>query len=889
MRRSENIVATDMFSGQHKAPWPAPVRRARLGGWLAFGLVCGLALAGLLAATPGVPEDEGVTGFGLALRKLPKTASVLYITAHPDDEDNALLVRLSRGEGYRVGLLTLTRGEGGQNEIGSELGEDLGVLRTQELEAVHRFDGVEQFFSRARDFGYSFSVEETFQKWGRQEILGDIVRVIRLFRPSVVITLQAGGAGGGQHHQASAQLAVEACRLAGDPAQFPEQLNEGLRPWRPYRVFQMPGPGMGGGGPAGDVALALGEYDPLLGETWLEFGARARGRHLSQGMAVLPEPDPLALRLALVSSRIDATHLRTSLFDQMRVGLDALTEYDPSLESAVTLLDGYVAWAQESFRRSDWETALRGVLTGLEYVRRVRSSTSHPEALFLLDRKEEDFLNAVEKGSFLYADALIENSRDAFITPGETFRVRVRCLGRTGVPLSLEAVELVTPPGWTVEQENVGGDTWRFQVHVPEDTAPSGPFWTAETDGRNRVDEGFAGIEAERPPAVRARIRYRVADVPATVERPVEFRWFDRRLGRERRRRVEVAPRVSASVQPRVIVFRPGGLAPREVEVRVVNWSGDSSEVGLRWEGEGIVRTEPREARLQLGPEGGSRVVRFRLFPDAKRRPGQNVFARVVLDGASSGPAMEVRDIDYPHIEGRLAVHPAQVTLVPVDVVVPRGLQVGYVMGVGDEVGEATRQLGANVTFLEERDLAEGDLSRFDAIVLGVRALLVRRDLADNFDRLLEYVRSGGHLVVQYHKYEILDGTFAPYPFTIHRPHDRVTVEDSPVEVLVPGHPLFQRPNRIQAADWEGWVQERGLYFWGSWDERYVPLLELQDPWPYNAGPKRGALLVAEYGSGTYVYTGLAFFRQLPAGVPGAYRLWANLISLGRVRRASSE
>lgn len=888
MERSENIVATDMFSSQRREPWQVAASRPRVPG--RGLLLCVFVLAGLLATvTPAIPEDEGVTGFGLALRKLPKTASVLYITAHPDDENNALLVRLSRGEGFRVGLLTLTRGEGGQNEIGPELGDDLGVLRTQELEAVHRFDGVEQFFSRARDFGYSFSVEETFQKWGRREILGDIVRVIRLFRPSVVITLQASGPGGGQHHQASAQLAVEACRLAGDPAEFPEQLTEGLRPWRPYRVFQMPGRGMGGGGHAGDVVLALGEYDPLLGETWVEFGARARGQHLSQGMAVLPEPDPLTLRLALVSSWIDATRLRTSLFDQMRVGLDALTEYDPSLDSAVTLLDGYVAWAQESFRRSDWESALRGVLTGLEYVRRVRSSTSHPEAVFLLDRKEEDFLEAVEKGSFLFADALIESSQDAFVTPGETFQVRVRCLGRTEVPLSLEGVDLLTPVGWGVEQENVGGDTWRFQVHVPEDAAPSSPFWTAESEGRNRVEEGFSGIEADRPPVVRARIRYRVADVPAAVERPVEFRWFDRRLARERRRRIEVAPRVSASVQPRLIIFRPGVAASREVEVRVSNWRMEPAEVVIRWEGEGILRTEPREARLSLGPEGGNRVVTFRLFPDPRRRPGQPVVARVMLDGATTVPALEVRDIAYPHVEGRLVARPAEVTLVPVDAVVPRGLEVGYIMGVGDQVAEATRQLGANVTLLDERELAEGDLSRFDAIVVGIRALLVRRDLADNFDRVLEYVRTGGHLVVQYHKYELLNGSFAPYPFTIHRPHDRVTVEDSPVEVLVPSHPLLNRPNRIRPADWDGWVQERGLYFWGSWDERYLPLLELRDPWPYNAEPKRGALLVTEYGSGTYVYTGLAFFRQLPAGVPGAYRLWANLVSLGRVRRGSGD
>jgi LmbE family N-acetylglucosaminyl deacetylase len=837
-------------------------------------------------ATPlPIREDRGAAGFGLALRKLPTLGSVLYITAHPDDENNALLVRLGRGEGYRTALLSLTRGDGGQNEIGSELFEALGVLRSEEMAAIHRFDGAGQFYSRAFEFGFSFSVEETLEKWGREETVGDIVRVIRTFRPAVILTLYPTGAGGGQHHQASARLAAEAFGAAGDPARYPEQIEEGLRPWQPLRLFQSTGIGMGSRRQGGDVRVDLGVYDPLLGETYAEMGARARSRHRSQGMNVLPQPGPYSAAFVLAERTIDSGRIREGFFDGIDVSLGALSRLDPSLESSVALLEGYVDWAKEAFHRTDYTAAVRAVATGLDFVRRMRAATSHPEAGFLLEQKERDFLNAAEKGLFLHADALAVGIQDGMVVPGERFQVAVRFESRAEIPVELESVSL-EGSDWRVTEEQRSGSTTTFTATVPEDAELSGPYWFREDPSVDRfsVSPGFTGIEPFRPPPLKAIVRFRAFGVAARVERPVQFRWYAAEFGQEMRMDLKVVPKLSVRISPSVALVPVEEPLPRTFEVSVRNHNPGpiSSEVTLQVPADWTV--DPPNASVSFRYENEVQTRRFQVVPPHGAREGRvRIRAVALADGKrfQSG----VREISYSHIQPRIMVEPAEASLEALRVRIPGDLRVGYVMGVGDEVGIATEQLGASVTYLDREALFFQDLSVFDAIVLGVRAYLAREDLIANNQRLLEYVRRGGHLVVQYNKYEFLREQFAPYPLTISRPHDRVTMENSPVTLLAPRHPLFTRPNAITERDWEGWVQERGLYFLGEWDSRYEALLELRDLWPYNDQPKRGALVVAAYGEGTYVYTGLAFFRQLPAGVPGAYRLWANLISLGRERR----
>jgi LmbE family N-acetylglucosaminyl deacetylase len=836
---------------------------------------------GVVAAQlPELDEDQGISGYGLALRRLPTLGSVLYITAHPDDEDNALLVKLSRGDGFRVGLLTLTRGDGGQNEIGPELFEALGVLRTEELAAVHRYDAVQQFFSRAFEFGFSYSVEETFEKWGRADTLGDIVRVIREFRPTVILALNPEGEGGGQHHQASARLAAEAFFAAADPNRFPEQLAEGLRPWQPLRLFHARWVGMGSGS-GGQIEVQLDRYDPLLGETWAEFGARARGNHRSQGMNILPQPGPYRSRWTLAGNYTDVVP-QSDLLEGIQHGLRILASLDPALDSSVTLLESYVDWAMEAFSRGDYPASVKAVMTALATVRQMRQVTSQYEARFLLAEKEKDLLQAARKGHFTYCDAIAVGTSDGVVVPGETLRVRVRYQNRSENPAEMLAVDLRTPPGWLFEPA-ASGEAGEFKVTVPATASYSGPYWFRSHPGVDRYDvlPGFAGWEENAPPPLSAVVRYRSYGVEAEVVEPVRFRWFDAAYGTERRRELTVVPQFSVAVSPAMAVVRLDSPSPRKFKVAVRNRLAGAADATLRLQAPDGWRLTPSSIQLDFQRENEVQSREFTVSPPT-RLAATTVALRAAVERQGQGFDHTVREISYSHIQPRVMREPAEAHIVVMDVKVPPGLRVGYIEGVGDDVAEATEQLGVELVYLSEQDLMAGDLSRFDVIVTGVRAYLARPDLVSNNRRLLEYVARGGHLLVQYNKYEFVDQQFAPYPVDISRPHDRVTAEDSPVRLLEPDHPVFRFPNRIGPEDFTGWVQERGLYFLGGWDSRYRPLLELQDPWPYNPDPKRGALVYTRYGEGSYVYTGLAFFRQLPAGVPGAYRLWANLLSLGK-------
>lgn len=835
------------------------------------------------AQLPPVQEDQGVTGLGLALRKLPTTGAVLMITAHPDDERNALLAHFSRGKGYRTGLMTLTRGDGGQNEIGSELFEALGVLRTEELLAVHRFDGVEQFFSRAFEFGYSFSVEETLEKWGKDEILSDIVRVIRTFRPHVILTLNPEGEGGGQHHQASARLAQQAFHVAADASQFPQQLEEGLRPWQPLRLFQLAGRRTEASEGDSVIRVSLGQYDPLLGETYHQFGARARSRHRSQGMNVLPQPGPAQVTLQLVEDRPDAGASVQEVFAGLPIELQSLTRYDADLESSLILLEGYTGWAREAYLRSDYEAAARAVMTGLEATRKLKKRTGSAEARFFLEQKEKDFFNAAAQSHFLYLDAVMPDSEDGLVVPEEEFPVEVRFYNHSRTATEILSVELEAPPDWQVRQIRAAPESYRFQVRVAPHPRYSQPFWYRSDPSVDRfeIEAGFESTQAVAPPPVTARVRYLSFGIEAEMETPVQFRWFDAAAGKERGMEVKVVPPVSVQLAPQLGIVSLDQIRPYTFEATVQSHLKEATRVSLRLQVPARWKVEPASADLQFQFENEKRSVAFRVVPPPGTKPGRySVKAVAQSRGQVYDSGYQV--ISYPHIQPRHLYRESSSSLAAFPVRIPSDLKAGYIMGVGDDVGLYTEQLGASVHYLTAAGLAHADLSRYDVIITGVRAYLNRSDLRAYNQRLLDYVQNGGHLVVQYNKYEFLQAQYAPYPLTIDSPHDRVTVEDSPVKILAPQHPVFNWPNRIEAEDWNSWVQERGLYFLGSWDERYQPLLQLQDPWPYNHEPKQGSLVVARFGKGTYVYTGLAFFRQLPAGVPGAFRLWANLISLGR-------
>ncbi len=883
-----------------------------------FGLLGGVVLgAASLANAQSVEEflERGRTGLELSLRRLSTTASLLYITAHPDDEDNGLLARLSRGEGVRVGTLTLTRGEGGQNEIGSELFGDLGVLRSEELISAHRLDGAEQLFGRSVDFGYSFSVEETFGEWGEDETVGDIVRVIRYFRPDVVVTLFPDGAGGGQHHQASARLASRAFRAAGDPEQFADQVDVGLAPWKPlklYRALWRPREEEKGRA----AAIALGAYDPALGMSYAELGALARNRHRSQGMNAPPVPGPAERYYLLAESLVPAA-ATGSIFDALRTTLedhasDSLVREPVAadLRTIAAILDE----ARAAVSARDDRAVVAAVARGLTLVRAARARAGERTA-DLLSREEFDWARALERAIFLDVSATVDDESDGLVAPGESVAVSARFVHQAGAEVVLRAIELAAPAGSTIEEvvrperlaaNEVSRAEWR--VRIARDAPHSRPYWYPSTARPNRYDVRGSERTSFRPfdaAPLRVVATLAVGGVDVRVERDVRYEWFDPAVGTRRRYGVRVVPPVSLELTPAVAVVRTSA-EPRETRIRVRVWAdgpiadaepehesggdGDEANRGSPRTASGTVSLEvprgwecvPDSIPLELSI-GSSRFAEFALTAPETAAPGAYACRAVFRVGGRTFRE-GYRPISHHHVERRHVYRPAAATIRVVDVAVPRGLEVGYITGVGDEVPTAIVQLGAAVRFLGADELARGDLARFDAIVTGIRAYKDRRDLVAHNGRLLEYVAAGGVFIVQYNKYEFHRGSYAPYDARIDRPHDRVTDETAPVRVLEPAHQLVLWPNRIGPADWDGWVQERGLYFWGEWDERYTPLLEIADPFPYNAGAKRGALLAAAYGDGHYVYTGLSLFRQLPAGVPGAYRLLANLISLGRTK-----
>ncbi|MBI4446854.1 MAG: PIG-L family deacetylase [Acidobacteria bacterium] len=855
-------------------------------------------LAPMAAAQgPTVQEDQGASGLGLALRRLPTVGSLLYITAHPDDENNAVLAKISRGQGIHTGLLTLTRGDGGQNEIGPELFEALGVLRTEELLAIHRFDFVEQFFTPAYEFGYSYSVEETLEKWNEKETLRDIVKVIRRFRPHIIVTLNPEGAGGGQHHQASAQLAQRAFQLAADPSQFPEQIQQGLRPWQALRLYQAENPGLTTEGAdkyssVTGAAISIGDYDPLLGESYLEFGARARNNHRSQGMNTLARPAPAVAFYRLVEGAGRLSGITPDFFSGLDLSLRSISTLEPELGPEVEQLERLVMKAQADYSGSDYSQTARDLMAGLRKLRELSRGARHPEVKFLLDRKEKDFERAATRAHFIHFDALLKDSRDGTAVPGQELQVELTFLNRHPDPVTAVFTLVGAASGWEVKMERNDKSSALFRARVPQKLRYTQPYWSrqrgASREDRFQLEKGYDGTQPFPPPELRAQVKFTSSGESVLLEIPVYFRWFDADSAKERRMELHATPELSVWIHPPFAVIgaessNDSADAPvrKQFQITVQNNVPGSTTAFVRMVLPAGWKSDPPHRELTFRYENEQAATSFWIEVPPGTGPGEFLIGAVAeKDGKRY--ANGLRPIAYHHIQTRFIYAPAETTLKIFDVSIPTTLKVGYISGVGDEVGLATEQLDAEVTYLTSQDLASADLNRFDVIITGVRAYLNRTDLIANNHRLLKYVEEGGHLVVQYNKYEFNQAQFGPYPAQINNPHDRVTAEDSRVKVLQPDHPLFNWPNRINEEDWKGWVQERGLYFLGQWDSRYQPLLELEDPFPYNNQPKQGSLVVAQYGKGTYVYTGLGFFRQLPEGVAGAYRLWANLISLAK-------
>lgn len=876
-----------------------------------------LSLRAQLRVVP-VDEQQGHVALGLALRHLDNTGIFMMATAHPDDENNGLLVKLNRGQGYRTTLATATRGNGGQNEIGPEIFEALGVLRTEELAAIHRFDGAEQYFTRAVDFGFSFSIDETFEKWGKDEIVSDYVRLIRMIRPDVVTGLAPGGPGGGQHHQASALIAQEAFKAAGDPTRYPDQIAAGLRPWQPRKFYFSPQFGPGQAAPSGSsrVTIDLAGYDTLLGRTYAEVGTEARSMHKCQGMAqLLSLPGPVTTSYELAEKAQDITGPDADLFSGVDTSLAGLAKFagtnpPAQLAQGLSAIADAVGLARRRFDSESDQAAVEPLIAALRGVRSLRrqlpslvaDAGGRYEIDFRLEQKERELQDTLLIANGVRFEAL---ANDGVVAPGQPIDVTmiVANRGAAGVEIKRIGVDgfdadaacaptLVTaqaaffrpaasvpagPPVSALATGQVGRCV--VSARVPASARVTEPYWhRAGESGRYTFDADAPFGLPYRPTPFLAEAALSVAGEEVSSRLPVRYRYEGDIFGGEKRSELLVVPSVSVQVAPEITIIPKGAARPRELRVTVLNDSKGPAAATVRLDIPARWTAQPVSADIQFTREDESQTVRFQLSPPPNAAAGEvHVRARVTASETTFDRGFQV--IEYPHIRRQHIYEPAEAEVKLIDVKTAPKLTIGYVMGVGDAVPAAIEQLGADVRMLTADDLAWGDLSRFSAIVTGVRAYERRGDLRANNSRLLEYVRVGGTVIVQYNKFEFNQAQYGPYAAKVS--NDRVTDEFAPVRVLAPTDPIFTTPNQIGESAWRNWVQERGLYFLGERDPRYRDLVALEEPFPYNKGEKRGALVSADYGKGRWIYVGLGLWRELPAGVDGAYQLLANLISLG--------
>ncbi|HEU4747602.1 MAG TPA: PIG-L family deacetylase [Gemmatimonadaceae bacterium] len=729
-------------------------------------------------------------------------ARALLVGAHPDDEDTQLITWLVRGRGVNTAYLSLTRGDGGQNLIGNELGEALGVIRTQELLAARRIDGAHQFFTRAYDFGFSKSAAETFSHWPKEELLGDVVKVVRAFRPHVVIALFQERGGHGQH-QVSAILAREAYDLAADTVRFP--VGEFGQPWTPLKFYRTArfAPALA------TLRINVGEFNPALGASYAEIAAESRSQHKSQGFGMLR-------RLGVVWDYITLEHARTSpaalpgversIFDGLSIAPRAISPDSAQAEE----LRRTVAFQAVA----DRQTAAAG-----EAVRVTKTIYNRGRAPITLlttgTRPDSGSRRILPDSSYQWVESIVA---------GEITQPWWLSAPRTG--------DLFTPRIGTASEDARAKTSW-----VKAEVVPNSP-------GRSVI-----------------------------LSTPIAFHYVDPVRG-DVQRPLVVAPGLSVIFDRTIEIARSSTPLDRFINVTLRSAFNDTTSASVSLELPGTLRVDSARRTATLA-RGATRTFTFRVRGVLPRGTHE---IRAVAEAQGRQFRSGYVPVEYEHIEPDRIYRPAALTIRSIDVALSPRLSVAYIQGVGDNVAPMLQQLGVPVSLLNPVDIPAADLSRFSTIVVGPRAYEASNALATNNNHLLAYVRNGGRLVVQYGQYEMMRPGVMPYPIVIRRPHDRVTEENAAVSILDPRSPLLTSPNRIGAGDFSGWIQERALYIPFTFDTRYSAPLGMTDP---GEDPKRGALLFAAYGRGTYVYVPLALFRQIPAGVPGAVRIFANLLAGG--------
>ena len=822
------LSATERVSNPHSFP-SAPVPTTLRLPFLVLALIVHPVQVLLAQLEP--PSTGGAAALAHEARMLGHVKRVLVIGAHPDDEDTDLLTVLVRGMGAEAAYLSLNRGEGGQNLIGAELGEALGILRTEELLAARRLDGARQFFTRAYDFGYSKSLEDTWAHWPRDSVLKDVVRIVRRFQPQIIVSIFSGEPKDGHgQHQAAGWVAREAFRIAGDASRFPELASEeGLPPWTPAKLYRSTWFDT----TATTLTLNGGVLDEAVGRSMHQIAMQGRSLHRSQDMGRLQAIGPARVRLALLEDR-------TGGGNELFAGIDTL------------------------LRRSASDSG----------------SPVHED-----QRRHAARLDAVRRGVLL--DALASDER---VIPGQSIAVLALIAnGGDGALPAAATAEIEAPRDWDRSRPAGGSngsakgippggiDSARILLTIAAGTSLTTPYYLALPRQGDLYQWPRAAIaawgEPFEPPPV--RIRFRASPEQAPIEREASRRLNDQAIG-EIRRPLTVVPRIDVRIDRDTVLVPTGAVQPIRFTVTLTHGARATTtgQVALELPA-GWPATEPM--RFTLDREDQRETFEFTVRPPTSLAAGRYEVRAVASDAGGTRYDVGVHAVDYPHIRPRQYLRPAVTTLVAAPLALPRLSRVGYVRGAADRVPEALRAAGVPVELLDSTILERGDLTRYDAIVIGPRAYETDPALAEHNARILDYARRGGLVIVQYQQYQFIAGRYAPYPFSIAQPHDRVTDEAAPVRALRPDHPALTAPNRIGESDWHGWVQERGLYFAREWAPQYQAIVASQDP---GEPAREGGLLVAPVGEGTWVYTGLAFFRQLPAGVPGAFRLFANLLAL---------
>ena len=915
----------------------AMIKTGRAGGFfrlasLAFCFAMSLSLPGL-SQTPAsqnpyqpLPQDTGVLGLKQELLRLQTTARLMQVVAHPDDEDGGMLTLESRGHGVATLLMTLTHGEGGQNKLGSNLFDELGVLRTLELTASDRYYGVEQRFSHVADFGYSKNPEETFEKWhGHDVALGDIVRVIRTFRPDVLTTRFSGTERDGHgHHQASAILTKEAFRAAADSKRFPEQIAAGLPPWQPKKLYIGNVCGFGAMTcPAENytVKLNTGVVNPVLGVSYVQFAMEGLRHQLSQGAGGWSvEPGDRFTYYKLVDSVLPLTTDKDGhekdFFDGLDTSLPGLAsrlgdeeKKVPQLRAGLVEIAGQLKQAAQL--GTDPNDTVRPLLAALDSLGHFvgqnndLSASARQDLVARLQEKEEHIqaalnlaLNASMEATAIIPSDIPNQQNSLAISPGQKFDVHAKFHNGSKHPLSIKDIILdgITPAA-VKEPDRVlqpGSDyETNFQVQLPSNfpvTRPAVHRNDPERDSVYVVDEPQYATLPFPPPPFRVIAHYDVPDLASPTHRdsavqtyatfpeisaPVVVPFTDEK-GQTQDRPLNVTPVYSVMLEPGEQIIRVNNGTATTVKVGVsCNLTGAQSgqlhlEVPAGW------HVEPNELQVRLSKRGDKQDFEFKIVPSSLKEGETQIRATLTAGGStySEGYSLVTRE----DLESTYYYQPAIQRVSVVDVKIPNDVKIGYIMGAGDDIPTVLKQIGLDVTVIPAEKVASEDLSRYRTIVLGIRAYDTQKDVVANNKRLLDYVAGGGTLIVQYDTgvSDFNSGHLTPYPAQLSRA--RVSVEEAPVEILAPDDPVFHYPNQITPRDFDGWVQERGLYFMNQWDSNFKALLACHDP---GEQPQKGGLLKAQYGKGVYIYNAYAFFRQLPAGVPGAIRLYVNLLAAG--------